>query len=194
MARTAHTKSIFGLSIDGFRSVTVNCDPVVLGWLAGLLEGEGSFMSGSPSKPNLPRISIQMTDLDVMEKVGTLLGLRLSSQNPRKHPRPPRKTIYSCQLRGSRAVALMKQLRHLMGSRRQAQIDKALAGYKPQSDKIYPTIDQILEHGDCSANALAKYYGVSHSYIVKLRAAQKTLTRGVDAPVQARAGIESSLE
>ena len=41
-------------------------------WLAGLLEGEGSFMRGPPSRPNMPAIAIQMTDEDVIQRVAQL--------------------------------------------------------------------------------------------------------------------------
>ena len=163
--------SIFGLSADGRRLVTVQCDSAALGWLAGLLEGEGSFLSGPPSKPNLPRISIHMADLDVLQKVGALFGVSVFAQKQR--PAPHHEVIYSCLLIGSRAVALMVQLRPLMGMRRQAQIDKALASYKAPKSKIYPTVAQILEHVDCSTNAIAHHYGVSHSYVTKLLAQAK---------------------
>ena len=33
-----------------------------LHWLAGLLEGEGTFMTGPPSSPGLPVIAVNMTD------------------------------------------------------------------------------------------------------------------------------------
>ena len=41
-----------------------------LHWLAGLLEGEGSFMTGPPSSPGLPVIAVNMTDQDVMARIG----------------------------------------------------------------------------------------------------------------------------
>jgi hypothetical protein len=159
---------LFGVSDDGSRSVTVRCGLVTLGWLAGLLEGEGSFLSGPPSKAHLPVITIQMTDLDTMNTLGALLGIKpCAIERPLRH----RKVIYSCRLVGSRAVALMKQLRPLMGIRRQAQIDKALASYKlPKNhDKVYPTRTQLLEHGARSTSDLAKLYGVSRCYIDKVR-------------------------
>ena len=169
---------MFGLSDDGRRSVLIKVDDFTLGWLAGLLEGEGSFMKGPPSKSHLPRVTIQMTDLDVMLKIGTLFGVKPSTVKAR----PGHKEIYHCDLKGSRAVALMKKLRPLMSMRRQAAIDKALASYRPPGSygKIYPTVEQIeqrLKHTQCSTNALAKYYGCSRSYIDKLRAAASNRNR-----------------
>ena len=37
-----------------------------IAWLAGLLEGEGSFMPGPPSNPRMPIICLAMNDADVM--------------------------------------------------------------------------------------------------------------------------------
>jgi hypothetical protein len=161
---------MFSLSADGRRSVVITVDAFTLGWLAGLLEGEGSFMKGPPSKAHLPRISIQMTDSDVMLKVGALFGVKPSTVKAR----PPRhKEIYHCDLKGSRAVALMTKLRPYMSLRRQLAIDSALASYKPPitSGKIYPTaaqIEQQLKDKRCSTYALARLYGCSRSYITKL--------------------------
>jgi hypothetical protein len=146
------------------------CDLMALSWAAGLLEGEGSFTKGPPSKSTMPRITLQMTDLDVIRKIGAVF--KVTPCLIRRSTRPQRKPIYACALVGSRAVALMKQLRPYMGIRRQAQIDKALANYKPikNYDKVYPTREQLLYHGgECSTNALAKYYGVSRYYIDSVR-------------------------
>jgi hypothetical protein len=162
----ASYKPLYKRCADTKQTVTDNC---VLSWLAGLLEGEGSFMKGPPSKPHLPRVMLQMTDLDVMQKIGAAFGVR--PYLVKRLTRPQRKPIYACALVGSRAVALMKQLRHFMGIRRQTQIDKALASYKsPKNhDKVYPTREQLLSHGMCSTNRLAKRYGVSRYYIDKVR-------------------------
>lgn len=140
-----------------------------ISWLSGVLEGEGSFQKGCPSQPHLPYVSLQMTDLDVMQKIGVLFGNR--PYLVKRLARPSRKPIYACSLVGSRAVALMKRLRDGMGKRRQAQIDAALASYKPPKnhDKVYPTRDQLLSHGKCSTKSLAKHYGVSCHYIDKVR-------------------------
>lgn len=96
-------------------------------WLAGLLEGEGSFMAGPPSAPNRPRITVTMTDEDVIARIADLWD---QSYFPEK-PRPGRKPTYRVALRGQRAVALMKELRPLMGERRQSQIAAALSSYTP---------------------------------------------------------------
>lgn len=52
-----------------------------LHWLAGLLEGEGSFMKPSPSSPNCPIISLQMTDEDIVKRVSLLFNCKYHSSN-----------------------------------------------------------------------------------------------------------------
>lgn len=102
-------------------------NPIDLAWLAGLLEGEGSFMRPMPSAPRLPIIQLIMTDLDVMERAAGLMGSvvwrnNLSKRNPRW------KDAWQTRVKGTRARNLMIELRPLMGQRRQAQIDAALDG------------------------------------------------------------------
>ena len=100
-------------------------------WIAGLLEGEGSFQPPRPSSPNRPEITINMTDLDVMERFAKLVGenyIHMGTKNVRRNP--AWKPDYRVHIRGEKAVQLMRLLRPLMGSRRQAQIDKALVAYQ----------------------------------------------------------------
>lgn len=98
-------------------------------WLAGLLEGEGSFMRGSPSSQNQPRISIQMTDEDVIARVATLWGTSYLRSTRNHQQNPKWKVCFQAAIRGANAVALMNRLRPFMGQRRQTQIDAALATY-----------------------------------------------------------------
>ena len=87
-------------------------------WLAGLLEGEGSFAAGTT-----PHINLGMTDRDVMERAARLQGCTLLGpyQRSAKH-KPMRQTT----LAGERAILLMKELRPLMGCRRSKRIDDVL--------------------------------------------------------------------
>src|SRR4051812_29292397 len=45
-----------------------------LHWLAGLLEGEGSFIAGPPSAPRSPIVQATMVDRDIIDRAGALLG------------------------------------------------------------------------------------------------------------------------
>jgi hypothetical protein len=93
-------------------------------WLAGWLEGEGSFLAPPPSDPGRPRISAEGRDRDVIEEVARLLEIKPGPGTNR------RKTNWSKTWRvlkqGGRAATLMEALRPLMGRRRSAQIQRAL--------------------------------------------------------------------
>jgi hypothetical protein len=95
-------------------------------WLIGLLEGEGSFMKGSPSAPNSVKVSIQMTDEDVIERVAKLFGRKyqkIYSKNALH------KDSYAVRITGTKAVDLMRKILPHMSKRRQEQITKSLESY-----------------------------------------------------------------
>jgi hypothetical protein len=131
-------------------------------WLAGLLEGEGSFFAGPPSQPHLPVLSIQETDEDVVGRVGDLLGRKIYASHPK---RDGWKTTYQLRLVGSRAVAWMTALRPLMGRRRREQIDRALASYAPRDrrlldDRAAQEAPDLLA-GGWTIRAVAERFGTS---------------------------------
>ena len=129
----------------------VRTDRVKLAWLAGLLEGEGSFMISfsrrGDKKYNYARISIQMTDLDVIEKVKDIFQTKIFSHEQQKRPHiNSTKTIHRIWLDGNNAVELMKLIYPFMGKRRCSQIDEALMNHK----KI-----EIREYNDNPKKAFA---------------------------------------
>ena len=139
-------------------------------WLAGILEGEGSFMKGTPSAPNLPRISCSMTDEDIIKKVSSLMEVKyhkckLSDKNPKW------KDTYIVNLRGKRARKLMEELKPIMGNRRQAQIQRALDSYDPNKSIIklskqdIPKIRVLLKNGKLTHKQIAIKFGVERSTI-----------------------------
>ena len=88
-----------------------------LHWLAGLLEGEGSFLAAPPSRPRSPCVQVLMVDRDIIERAGGLFGTGVYMIPPR---REGWSTTYSARIRGTRAVLWMHRLRPLMGERRRA--------------------------------------------------------------------------
>lgn len=120
-------------------------------WLAGILEGEGSFIKGPPSKPNSPIISIQMTDEDVIKQVSQMFGrsyYRFKSK-VEKH-----KATYVTKCTGSKAIALMKELKPLMSIRRQGQIQIAIDSYNPEARIEVATLSRKLSEETVKASKI----------------------------------------
>lgn len=99
-------------------------------WLAGLLEGEGTFLKGPPSDPRCAIVRVAMTDQDVIEHSARLLARGVTPWDRKGHP--PRKRVYITQVKGLPALELMITLRGVMGERRRGQIDAALAAPRPR--------------------------------------------------------------
>jgi hypothetical protein len=101
-------------------------------WLAGLHEAEGSFIAPPPSSPNTPRISISMTDEDIIAQVARIIEAQYPNWEPTKENY---KTAYLVNIKGYRAADLMHALYPLMSKRRQRQIDVALQNYVYKPNK-----------------------------------------------------------
>jgi hypothetical protein len=87
-------------------------------WLAGLMEGEGSFWS----QDGTPHLSLGMNDQDVVGRAADLMGVSYHA-----FLLPSGKTRYQFMIKGrTRAGRIMGTLHALMGERRQVQIEKAL--------------------------------------------------------------------
>jgi hypothetical protein len=92
-------------------------------WLAGWLEGEGSFCRPPPSSPRSPRVTGGSSDRDVIEEVARLLRVKPSRvRNRREHW----SDYWRLVLNGGRAIALMQAIAPAMGKRRQQQISDAI--------------------------------------------------------------------
>jgi hypothetical protein len=147
-------------------------------WLAGLLEGEGCFGMRT-DRPNQPYITIQMADEDIITRVAILWGMSYCANPPRQ---VGWKMCYRTVIRGRKAAILMRELRPLMGHRRQGQIDQALARYNPNSrwKLSQAQADDIRSRlsAGVKATILATEYGVGRAtvytcgrgeYVVPLR-------------------------
>lgn len=143
---------------------------LTLYWLAGILEAEGSFLAPPPSEPNSPRITIAMTDEDVIVRVSDAFGVKYQIWHPKNERH---KTVYLAHVSGRHAADLMRELYPLMSKRRQGQIDRALENhnYKPNQKGqnagfVKLTDDQVREIKKRLANgetqtSIAAVFGVS---------------------------------
>lgn len=110
-----------------------------LHWLAGLLEGEGTFDLVSEPKTHgtnpkkRGRIQFASSDEDVVERVAELFGVAYHPKGGKlAYPGSytGRKQMWTAHVRGDRAVALMQELYLLMGDRRRQQINHVLEGHR----------------------------------------------------------------
>ena len=106
-------------------------DDIELGWLAGLLEGEGHF-----GYDRTQLCHIRMTDYDTIVRCKSLIErvfnlskpITLLTQNGRKNGLP----TYGIQTYGATARGIMRLVLPLMGKRRRAQIWRSLNEYRPK--------------------------------------------------------------
>jgi len=117
----ADTKSLHELSDFDF------------GWLIGIVEGEGCFyckdskikLSDGYYCYPLGGFSLMGTDFDVMERFSKLI--RIDLRGPYyKLSKKERKLVWSVQVTGNRAVAIMNVLKPHLSQRRQEQIEAAI--------------------------------------------------------------------
>lgn len=95
-----------------------------VGWVAGLLEGEGSFIT--TKERGLPRVQMQSTDHDVLLKLQATLGAGSVTAIGQRENRKP---CWGFTLSALRDVeSLLLQIYPLMGARRRQQIDSVLVG------------------------------------------------------------------
>lgn len=88
-------------------------------WLAGLLEGEGSF---DAHRGKYPRIRLAMTDRDVVGRAASVMD---SSIRLALHPAPAKATWHT-EISGERAAEIMRDILPFMGSRRSGRIADVL--------------------------------------------------------------------
>jgi len=99
----------------------------IIPWLAGLLEGEGFFGIGYPSRPNQASISLEMTDEDVISKVAELWNVQYCK--PKVRNKKWQQT-YKLQIRGQRAIKWMEDIYPYMSIRRKERIDNIIINCK----------------------------------------------------------------
>ena len=93
-------------------------------WLAGYLEGEGSFTFNKRT----PVLSLVTTDEDVADRVASITSWHTSG--PYLYPKTNRKPFWRVQLAGAQAVGWMMTLYGFMGTRRRGQIRYVIEQWK----------------------------------------------------------------
>ncbi|GAA2843957.1 hypothetical protein Acy02nite_68590 [Actinoplanes cyaneus] len=111
---------------------TADRDDVI--WLAGLLEGEGTF---DLHRERYPRVRLEMCDRDVVGRAATLMGVgvRVTLR------RAPAQATFHAEAQGPKAEAVMRAILPHMGARRSARI-AAVLGRSPNTDKTPPRLSR----------------------------------------------------
>lgn len=110
--------------METYQPPTIQMADLDLYWLAGLLEGDGSFRL----KGRDPVITLGMTDEDIVVRATQIMGTNYYRKGP-KHGGIGKKPMYRTETSGPRAHALMLRLKPVMGIRRQQQITNATKDY-----------------------------------------------------------------
>ncbi len=123
--------------------------PQQLGWVAGVMEGEGSFMlKSNHGYIKSPVASVQMTDEDVIVALHSLTGIGRVT-GPYQPKWPGSKPTWSWRVQKAQDVFdLGNAIRPLMFERRKDQFDRVVKQYKE---------DRFVEQNDdeCGTQRLA---------------------------------------
>lgn len=101
-------------------------------WVAGLLEGEGTFYIVAAHSAS-PRIACSMTDLDVLQELLESVGN--GTLRPIKKRQEHWKDAWIWRVQGESAAELMEKIRPYMGARRGKKIDELLEIWYSRSKK-----------------------------------------------------------
>lgn len=103
-------------------------DPIVFGWLVGIIEGEGSFfLMKQEGRKTRAGFSISMTDRDTVARVAQLIGGKVHVEKPREsaHSRGW-KQAYRTYLAGPRALQLALEVEPYLSKRRREKIQEII--------------------------------------------------------------------
>lgn len=141
-------------------------------WLAGYLEGEGSFLKGTPSQPNMPWIAVVTTDEDVAKKVSAMLGVSYCIAGEKRR-KSHWKRAYKIHKRGREAVAIMNHIKPMMSFRRQLQIEHAVQGYPEKPRKPGRQADELIvrqiREATGTRRQIAERFGVDQSTVSRIK-------------------------
>ncbi len=139
-------------------------------WFAGLFEGEGTFKIEKESYAG--GLAIQMTDLDVLEKVQSIFGGKVTQSYDRKD-KPHWKTCYKWSCSVSESDVIVPLLLPYLGARRKIRANlylelrsRTLAKQKPAQLKRQQIVEAIKT--GLTQREVAKFCNVSQPYVNKV--------------------------
>lgn len=136
-----------------------------LGWVTGILEGEGYFLS----RKGNPQVGCAMTDEDTIKNLRDLCGGRYCVQRYKKQPHW--KDAYVWYLHGVAAEELMLAVLPHMSQRRKEKIETVLSVYKTHKEQVSDRKKEVSANGrnaglaynsgEGSLRQVARVFGVS---------------------------------
>lgn len=161
--------------------MSVALAPVDLGWVAGIIEGEGSIsIRFGPKNAHWVVIRVAMTDRDVVERLHRVVGCGRLTSVPARRPRCLTQYQWSLAAR-SQTEGLMRLLLPLMGTRRAAKMTEALdylakwtpsdkRGENNNASKLTDSIVRRIRQERLSRPAaqIAKDYGLAYQTVYKI--------------------------
>lgn len=120
-----------------------------LAWVAGFLEGEGSFYFKKGGKPSEILVSVVQVQKEPIERLLKYFGgaCYLATQDKRKRYKYTCAPQWNWRLNGYRAAALMMTLYVFMSPKRQDQIIAALDHWKSAKSTRRPRTSPFCLHG-----------------------------------------------
>jgi hypothetical protein len=112
--------------------------PFELGWLCGLIEGEGCCRAQKTHGVYYPFIAIRMTDEDIIERVAALIR-KIIQTNARVIEYPDTRgwqRTYCFQVHGNHVRPLLELILPHMGDKKQGEIERALSNDQTDEEKI----------------------------------------------------------
>lgn len=139
-----------------------------IAWLAGLLEGEGSFGDSKGS----PTIQLQITDRDIATRAAALMSVKVRAPWQPKGKRVNGGSfcpVYSVVACGTRAIGLMMTLYSVLGERRRERVKGVLARWRasprapraPRGQRFMATChpnEVRCGHGLCERCYMRRYH------------------------------------
>lgn len=100
-----------------------------IAWLAGLMEGEGSFFPEKKSgrTKRIATMVVTMSDPDVIQRVADMMDTKMNGPMWSNKSTIP---LYRARVRGTKALALMQLILPYMGERRSAKILELMEMFK----------------------------------------------------------------
>lgn len=107
--------------------ITYNPNDPAIAWAGGYVEAEGCFyINGS-----YPRIQIESTDADILERFKSIVGVGTTRALSRRPGAPAHhKPVFRFQCGGERALDLMAALYPYLGIRRQQRVQGILDAFR----------------------------------------------------------------